>query len=161
MEFKEFMVVAATIRSAYPNVKVMETEESIEVWFTMLKDLDYRVLSEAVIKHIKLSRYVPSIADLRSMYRNEIVQDWSIDWNKLLNGARAYEITEGGQYALKTLTREFVDHCINGDASRIPQCLREFERLYNNYYAQNIKNQLIGSGIFEKVIASDDSMKLN
>ena len=33
--------------------------------------------------------------------------------------------------------------------------------IYNNYYAQNIKNQLIGSGIFEKVIASDDSMKLN
>lgn len=152
MEFKEFMVIASTIKSAYPEVKVMGTEESIEVWFAMLNDLEYATLSKAVSKYIKRSRYTPTIADLRAAYRNEIVQEWTIDWKRLLDGARVYELTEGGQYALKILTRDYVDYCINGNPAKTNVCMKDFERLYNDYYAKNMKQQLIHAGILGNVI---------
>ncbi|MHA9740248.1 replicative helicase loader/inhibitor [Robinsoniella peoriensis] len=152
MEYREFMVIASTIKSAYPEVKVMGTEESIEVWFAMLNDLEYTTLSKAVSKYIKKSRYTPTIADLRAAYRNEIVQEWSIDWKMLLDGARIYELTEGGQYALKILTRDYVDYCINGNPAKTNACMKDFERLYNDYYAKNIKQQLDNAGILGSVI---------
>lgn len=53
----------AVIAAAYPNFAVSET--TLAVWTEMLDDLEYGAVSAAVRRHIAVSRFAPSIAEIR------------------------------------------------------------------------------------------------
>jgi len=53
----------AVIAAAYPNFAVSET--TLAVWTEMLGDLEYDDVSMAVRRHIAVSRFAPSIAEIR------------------------------------------------------------------------------------------------
>lgn len=63
MEKAEFLVLVKTMKAMYPNM--FKDEYSVNVWFEMLKDLPYRVASNALAKHINTSEYPPTVASIR------------------------------------------------------------------------------------------------
>jgi len=54
----------AVISSAYPNVDL--TEEQIMLWQTVMSDVDFREAQKQLVEHIKLSKFPPTIAEIRS-----------------------------------------------------------------------------------------------
>lgn len=70
MLFDEWGKIVKTMNVLYEDKgKVMfDTPEKVKVWYSCLQDLDYRILCEAVKRFALLSRWKPSIAELREEY---------------------------------------------------------------------------------------------
>ena len=61
MNKQEFAVIAVGIKSAYPASKILEDDASMNFWYRMLKDLNGKVVENAVMEHISTSVYPPNI----------------------------------------------------------------------------------------------------
>lgn len=133
MKYEEFKTIALTLKAAFPSLKAFETDEGVRTWYEMLKDLDYSVASSAVSVYIRESTYPPVIADIRNISRKIMVPDWSVEWQKLLKNASLDELNAPAQYAVQTLTEEYVREMLES-SERVVLCMKEFERLYNNFF---------------------------
>lgn len=111
MTKKDFKVIADAIKAAYPRYKLFADENSMSVWYEMLKDLEYAACSDALKMHLQSSVYPPTIADIR---RNATAaatpQKWADAWKEVL-----HSITRFGSYregealrSLSPLTRRVV-----------------------------------------------------
>jgi hypothetical protein len=63
MSPSETAKLLAVIAAAYPTFDVDELK--VQVWADMIGDLDYRLANVALRRHIALSRFAPSIAEIR------------------------------------------------------------------------------------------------
>lgn len=94
MDKQRFNSLMKGLRAAYPNFKLVDTKEGLEMWFQMLNHLKYEELSLAVQKHIATSKYPPSIADILDLANNlEEEKDWSVGWNLVIRAIQNF-----GQY---------------------------------------------------------------
>lgn len=66
MTVKEFTVLADAIKTFYPKDNILATEKAMQLWYEMLKDLDYQAASVGLKKHIATSPYPPTVADIRA-----------------------------------------------------------------------------------------------
>ena len=134
MQFEEFKNIVMAIKEAYPNSNSMTTEEGINLWYEMLKDLEYDMVTKAVFKHMQGSRFAPSIAEIRQKSVREQYTPWMTEWMKLLNNARVDELNEPGQYAFRLITRNCFESCL-ANPDKLMQCMKTFEGLYDGYYS--------------------------
>lgn len=67
MTKKEFAVIAVAIKAAYPASKVMADEPSMNFWYQMLRDLDYKITENAVMEYTTTHTFPPSIAEIRQL----------------------------------------------------------------------------------------------
>lgn len=67
MDKKQFAKVAIAIKSAYPASKILEDNASMDFWFMMLQDIDYKIAETAVMEHICTNIYPPNIAEIRKL----------------------------------------------------------------------------------------------
>lgn len=132
MKFEEFKNIVMAVREAYPNSNTMTTEEGINLWYEMLKDLEYKVAAGALYNHIKNCRYAPAIADIRQACNQPQGGTWTLEWMKLLNDARVVDLNEPGQYAFRLLTRDCFESCLR-NPEKLMQCMKVFESLYTQY----------------------------
>ena len=65
MTDKEFMVIVKGLKAVYSDPKFLADDDAIEVWYGLLCDLPYSVLSAATQKYMMQSEYPPTIAGLR------------------------------------------------------------------------------------------------
>lgn len=65
MTKKEFMVIVKGLKSVYSDPKFLEGKDAIEVWYDLLCDLPYSVLSAATQKYMMQEKFPPTIAGLR------------------------------------------------------------------------------------------------
>ena len=49
---------------AYPSMSEITTEK-IDIWHELLEDIDFEAAKKAVKEHIKTSRFIPTIAEIR------------------------------------------------------------------------------------------------
>lgn len=70
MERVEFSKIVLVLNAAYRNngKPMIEDKMQADVWYEMLKDLDYNVAEKAVKNMIARSPYQPTIADVRKEY---------------------------------------------------------------------------------------------
>lgn len=116
MDKKQFAQIAAALGAAYGDRKYMQSNEDIDLWFGMLKDLSYDGCRNAVQQLIATSKFHPTIAEIRekaSMVTALPIADWGEAW-----GAVLYAIRRFGMYremealeGLDELTRKCVE-CI-------------------------------------------------
>lgn len=93
MTKEEFARLSAGIKGFYPSFQIMPTEESMELWYQQLKDLDYKTASIAISKHVCTNKYPPSVAEIRKGYMditNGYIPDWGEGWEKVLKAIRQY-----------------------------------------------------------------------
>lgn len=149
MTREEFAIIFKVIKASYPNYVIFQEISTVEVWYEKLKDLDYKTVMNTANTYSNINKFPPSIADLRA--GSGKAPEWSVEWFKIVKGATAADLNEPARYALKVLTRDCVDYCINESPDKILQCMKEFERLYNNYFVKNIPRQLINAELYDNI----------
>lgn len=93
MNVKEFAMISSAIKACYPWANVMPDDVSTDIWYGMLKDLDYKVVSNAVQSYIATNKMPPSIADIRelsSQITSIKVLDYGEAWETVLKAIRRY-----------------------------------------------------------------------
>lgn len=65
MTFKEFGQLADAIKTYFPRDNMLPTTESMELWFDMLKDLDYQSAVYGLKKYVSINKFPPAISDIR------------------------------------------------------------------------------------------------
>lgn len=82
----EFKVLAKGMKAAYASPNFLPDEESVSVWYRLLKDLDYKVAEAAVYKHICTNKFAPTIAELREQCSKVMLpeaKDWVECWREV------------------------------------------------------------------------------
>lgn len=68
MTVDEFGIFADAIKTYFPKDNMLPTEKAMDLWFDMLRDLDYGFASMALKNHVATSAFSPTIADIRKQY---------------------------------------------------------------------------------------------
>lgn len=68
MTQKEFMVIAAAIKTYYPKENILPTKEAVSLWYDCLNDLEFAKAQAALKNYTKSNSYPPAIADIRNEY---------------------------------------------------------------------------------------------
>lgn len=128
MKLDEFIVLAKSIKTCYPNSKLLETKESIEIWYSLLSDLEYETASLAVKKYMMLNKFPPTIADIREGYAD-------IAYGKPMSGSNAWSII------LDTLRSIEVEGCAKQKYDGLPELIRDAIGGYSQFreWAENHK----------------------
>lgn len=113
MDKEKFIVLIKALKSAYSKPDFLPDDKAVKVWYAMLQDLPYDVLNLAIQKHIMISEFPPTIAEIRASAADILmsdVDDWTEAWRKVLDVMSAYGLA-GGYEGLRQLddpTREAV-----------------------------------------------------
>lgn len=78
----EFEVIAFDLKKAYKRDGFLSSDEDMDFWYRMLKDLKPKYAAEAVDNYIRQNRYQPTIADIREEYK-VIVDDVKAKTNNI------------------------------------------------------------------------------
>lgn len=68
MDKTEFGVLVKAMKAVYSEPKFIPDKDAFEVWYKLLKDLDYDMASMSISKYMLTNRFPPSIADIRTQY---------------------------------------------------------------------------------------------
>lgn len=66
MTFKEFGKLADAIKTYFPRDNMLPTDTAMELWYDMLKDMDYQSAYIGLKNHVATSKFAPTIADIRN-----------------------------------------------------------------------------------------------
>lgn len=93
MTRQEFGSLIAVIRSAYRDNDFLSDNKSAEVWYGILKDLDFATAKVAVTKLITTHKWLPTIAEILDQVRllNETVTDSNVDtelWSLIVKASK-------------------------------------------------------------------------
>lgn len=89
----EFGNIAAALRHYYPSENILPSRESMVLWYEMLQDLDYQVVSAGLKKWVATNKYSPRIADIRAMAVSVKLGDrlgWEEAWEAVLKSIQRY-----------------------------------------------------------------------
>ena len=95
----EFRVLAKGLKAVYTQPNFLPDAEAIQIWYELLKDLDYATANIAIQKHMVSSKYPPTIADIREQATEVSYGQaplWSDGWEQVLRAMRLY-----GSYRLQ------------------------------------------------------------
>lgn len=109
---QEFATLVLAMQAMYGD-EFIETEEAMDVWFALLHDLDYQILSKALQKHMLTNKFKPTVAELREIYAGlicPVISDWSEGWEKVSRAIGHYGMyrTEEAMESFDEVTREAV-----------------------------------------------------
>ena len=65
MTREEFGTIAKTLKSIYTDPKFIPSADAGEVWYQLLKDLEYRKCMNAVTAYMQTNHFAPTPADIR------------------------------------------------------------------------------------------------
>lgn len=109
---QEFATLVLAMQAMYGD-KFIGTEEAMDVWFALLHDLDYQILSKALQKYMLTNKFKPTVAELREIYADlicPVVSDWSEGWEKVSSAIGHYGMyrAEEAMENFDEVTREAV-----------------------------------------------------
>lgn len=115
MNNREFAIIADVIKSAYPSSKIMGTKSAFNLWYRMLKDIDYQTASAAVENYIATNVFAPSIAQVREACLTASQGEqalWDEEWENVCTAISKYGYMrkEEALASLEPLTAEVVKH---------------------------------------------------
>lgn len=71
MQRKELLEIAKLTRELYNRQDFLKEQETFDAWYEALQDIPYQRCREALMRHVKSNRYLPTIADLRDAGRKK------------------------------------------------------------------------------------------
>ena len=109
---QEFATLVLAMQAMYGE-EFIGTEEAMDVWFALLHDLDYQILSKALQKHMLTNKFKPTVAELREIYADlicPVISDWSEGWEQVSKAIGHYGMyrTEEAMEIFDEVTREAV-----------------------------------------------------
>ena len=61
MTRKEFAIIASGIRTYYPRENILPNDQSMELWFRQLEDIEFKIAETALHKWVAVSKWPPTI----------------------------------------------------------------------------------------------------
>lgn len=109
---QEFATLVLAMQAMYGD-EFIGTEEAMDVWFALLHDLDYQILSKALQKYMLTNKFKPTVAELRAIYADlicPVISDWSEGWEKVSRAIGHYGMyrTDEAMESFDEVTREAV-----------------------------------------------------
>jgi hypothetical protein len=93
MTEKEFSILVKAMKAVYGSPQFIPDKYAFQVWYSLLKDLDYKTVNVAIQRHMTTSRYPPTIADIREQCSNivdeqepDVLEAWSLVSKAKRNG---------------------------------------------------------------------------
>lgn len=113
MDKTEFSKFCKVMKTAYiKEDKLFSSEENVELWFRMLKDLDYQTAMTALEIWIAENKWSPSISEIRETVVRifEDKNDWFDAWEQVIKSIGRYGIYQQKEAleSLPELARETV-----------------------------------------------------
>ena len=113
MTKEEYVVIAATIRTAFSWAKLMENEQAMEIWYRKLSDIPVDVLAVVVDRWLETKNQPPTIADLRAEAAKTVNGEtpiWTDGWEQVRKaiGTYGYMQREAALASMDDLTAETV-----------------------------------------------------
>lgn len=114
MELSKFLILVKGLKAVYTSDKFLPDEDSIKIWYALLKDVSYEVLNLAIQKYIMTGVYPPTVADLRRL-ATEVTQgqqaDWGKGWEQVLLAIRKYGMYQINEAldSMDDITRQCVE----------------------------------------------------
>lgn len=106
MNKKEFGIFAAALKTYYPKEQLLPNQQAMELWHRELCDIPYITAEAALRKWVVISKWSPSIADIReqamTVQAGEIPL-WSDGWDECCRVIRKYG-SYGADRAMAELT---------------------------------------------------------
>lgn len=131
MDKKEFAMFAAMIQTFYPKDNVLPTDQAMEMWYEVLKDIPFNVAQAFLNKWSMTNKWSPTIADIRQgtvSITTEEIPDWGKGWDEVQKAIRYYGMyrPEEAMASLSPITKDvtkrlgFLNLCTseNMDADR-------------------------------------------
>lgn len=90
---QEFDVIRAAIKSAYPTFNIMPDRYSIQLWYRMLGDIDFKICETALQELIATQTYPPQIAEIRAKcadYTSPQIKDSGEVWGDVQRAIQKY-----------------------------------------------------------------------
>lgn len=148
MNKQEFATLAMALRTYYPDKNLLPNDKAMELWFAQLADINYKTAETALNKWVSLSKWPPSIADLREaafdIEHGEQAQ-WGDAWEEVLTALRQYGSwdVKGALESMSPLTRRVTERIgfINLCMSENPAADRANFRMIYEQYAEREKRE--------------------
>ena len=93
MTFDQFKILIKGLKAVYTSPNFLPDADSVKIWYSLLKDLDYESANVAIQKHILVSKFPPTIADIREQAVTVTIGDkptWSDGWEEVLRAIRKF-----------------------------------------------------------------------
>ena len=113
MDEKEFGVLVMSMKAVYTKPEFLPDENAINVWYRLLKDLDYKTASLALQKHMMTSPFPPTIADIRSA---------AAEFKTAVNGTE--ELSELSAWSLVRKAIQNSSYNAESEFERLPDAVR-------------------------------------
>lgn len=88
MNKKEFATIADVLHLAYGKDAILPDEKTLDLWYGFLKDIDYAICKNAVMRIVSTSKWPPKISDIREaavqVVNVHTDADWSEAWSKVI-----------------------------------------------------------------------------
>lgn len=169
MTKQEFGRLVAVIRGVYRDDKFLANNESAQVWYELLKDIDYERAKAAVMKHSLTSKWTPTIAELREQAADIQTdkKDWSAGWLEVMFAVRRYGYMDevGALNSMSPLTREVTKRlgwkqiCESG-TDGLTALRANFRMIYEQKQNDIKQEKQLPEGFREAVKQLNNSMKL-
>lgn len=113
MTKEEFGKIATGLKASYPNQTILNTPDTMEWWYSMLKDLDYSVTAQAVTKWVSTQKFPPTISEIRQAVMEVAlgeIPDWGQAWFEVKYAISLYGYTRPQEAlnSMSEITREVV-----------------------------------------------------
>lgn len=93
MEREQFKVLCKGLKAVYTQETFLPDADAFKIWFSLLGDLDYAVLSAAIQQYMLTNKFPPTIADLRDLATTiqiGTIPDWGEGWEQVLMAIRKF-----------------------------------------------------------------------
>lgn len=158
----EFKIIVKGLKSAYPSPNFLPDDYSVQLWYKMLGDLDYKTVQAAVYKYICSNKFPPTIADMRDKclaLQISEPNDWLSAWSLVLKCIDRFGIYQGDR-ALKRIGQN--DPIAKSVVERMGWrnlCMTEtpsierasFRQCYETIQKREIENAKLPSALREKI----------
>lgn len=90
----EMKILVKAMKSMYPDVRFIPDQFAFDMWYKMIGDLDYHVACNSFAKHCQVSKFPPTVAEIRQ-YSAEALsgeemngeEAWSLVFKAISNSA--------------------------------------------------------------------------
>ena len=72
---EQFRTLVKAMWAIYPKATFIPDEEAFKVWYTLLSDIPYETLAQAVQAHLQSNKFPPTPADIREQSQHFLLQD--------------------------------------------------------------------------------------
>ena len=162
MTREEWAKLVLSIKDLYPAEKILNTDHAIQLWYEMLKDLDYKDLAKGLWKYALSNKFPPTISDLRgqaAFIKFGEFNTWEEEWQRACDAVRTfgYYREREALESLPELTRKIVSRLGYRNlcsSENLAVDRANFRDIYNNMVNKQQEKEKLSSPIKQALEAS-------